>query len=129
MHILVDSSIWIDFFRSGDNSTELEYLIDNNLVCTNDLILTELIPFLQQKKQTSLINLLKEILCFPLSIDWLEIQKFQLKCIENGINGLGIPDLIIAQNAIQTETNIYSLDKHIKILKDVLNIKIYSAIG
>ena len=129
MHVLVDSSIWIDFFRSGDNSTELDCLIDNNLVCTNDLILTELIPFLQQKKQTALINLLKEILCFPLSIDWLEIQNFQLKCIENGINGFGIPDLIIVQNALQTETSIYSLDKHFKILKDVLDIKIFSTIG
>jgi predicted nucleic acid-binding protein len=32
--------------------------------------------------------------------------------MKSGSNGIGIPDLLIAQNAIQNETPIYSIDKH-----------------
>jgi predicted nucleic acid-binding protein len=46
MNILVDSSIWIDYFKSGKNSEMLDNYIEKNLICTNDLVLTELIPFL-----------------------------------------------------------------------------------
>ncbi|HBM14957.1 MAG TPA: hypothetical protein DD381_01185 [Lentisphaeria bacterium] len=38
-NILVDSSVWIDFFKDGTASNELSDLIDKNLICTNDLIL------------------------------------------------------------------------------------------
>ncbi len=52
MDVLVDTSIWIDYFRTCDNSPGLDFLIDENLVVTNDIILAELIPYLKIKKQT-----------------------------------------------------------------------------
>ena len=45
MSVLVDTSIWIDYFRGGSNSAQVDFLIDENLLVTNDLILTELILF------------------------------------------------------------------------------------
>jgi hypothetical protein len=39
MQILVDSSVWIDYFRNGFNSGKLDMYIDQNLICINDLIL------------------------------------------------------------------------------------------
>jgi len=50
VEVLVDTSIWIDYFKSGDNSEKLDYLIDENLVVINALILTELLPLLILKK-------------------------------------------------------------------------------
>ncbi len=47
MSVLVDTSIWIDYFKSGENSTDMEFLIDENLTTTNDIILAELIPYLK----------------------------------------------------------------------------------
>ncbi len=126
MKILVDTSVWIDYFRSGINSNDLDYLIDENLILTNDLILTELLPFLRHRDQASIIQAITKIASIPLSIDWLEIQEFQLNCLNSGINGIGIPDLIIAQNARQNDSYIFSLDKHFGLLQNVLNIKIYS---
>ncbi len=32
MNVLVDTSIWIDYFRGGDNSSDLDILIDENLL-------------------------------------------------------------------------------------------------
>jgi len=35
----------------------------------------------------------------PLNINWQQIIDFQVQCLKSGANGIGIPDLIIAQNA------------------------------
>ena len=123
MSVLVDTSVWIDYFRSGDDNHRLDLLIDENIVVTNDLILAELIPFLKIRKQKSIIELLKNINNLQLQIKWDEIIEFQVKCLKKGINGVGIPDLIIAQNAKQNDCEIYSLDTHFKLLSKALNIK------
>ncbi|VAW88451.1 hypothetical protein MNBD_GAMMA18-1763 [hydrothermal vent metagenome] len=125
MNVLVDTSVWIDYFRAGDNSKELDYLIDENIVATNEIILAELVPYLKIKKQTKVIKLLHEINRIPLAISWEEIIAFQVKCLKSGANGVGIPDLIIAQNAKQNSCEVYSLDKHFRLLSQVLDIKLY----
>ncbi len=56
MEVLVDTSIWIDYFKAGDNSKDLDYLIDENIIVTNDIILAELVPYLKLKKQTKVIK-------------------------------------------------------------------------
>ncbi len=53
MQVLVDTSMWVDYFRSGIKSSELSALIDENLIVTNDIILTELIPSLRVKRQNN----------------------------------------------------------------------------
>ena len=126
MDVLVDTSIWIDYFRGGDNSKDLDFLIDENLITTNDIILAELVPYLKIKKQKKVIALLQEVNRTPLDIDWEEIVEFQVKCLKSGANGVGIPDLIIAQNAKQNNCRIYSIDKHFRLLRQVLKIKLYA---
>jgi len=125
MGVLVDTSIWIDYFRGGDDSTDLGTLIDENLVVTNDIILAELVPYLKVKKQVAVIKLLQEINRLPMQINWDGIVEFQVRCLKAGANGVGIPDLIIAQNAKANNCNIYSLDKHFRLLKQVIKVKLY----
>jgi predicted nucleic acid-binding protein len=125
MSVLVDTSTWVEYFRSGNNSEKLDFLIDENLIVTNDLILAELIPFLKVRNQKKLINLLLNIKKFDLSINWNQIIEFQYKCLKNGLNGIGIPDLIIAQNAVQNHCKIYSLDNHFRLMKDILNLQVH----
>ena len=54
MGVIIDSSVWIEYFRNGNNYEKVEYLIDENLAVTNDLILTELVPFLKMKNTVHL---------------------------------------------------------------------------
>ena len=124
MEVLVDTSIWIDYFRGGGNSNDLDFLIDENLIVTNDIILAELIPYLKIKKQMKVIELLHEVNKISLDIHWEEIIEFQVKCLKGGANGVGIPDLIIAQNAKQNNCKVYSLDKHFLLLNQVLKVKL-----
>ncbi len=125
MQVLVDSSVWIDYFRTGESSSHLDILIDENLIVTNDIILAELIPFLKMKKQYKLIGLLEEINKNILAINWKEIIHFQVQCLASGANGMGIPDLIIAQNALQNDCAIYSLDKHFHQLQRIIQITLF----
>ena len=125
MGILVDTSIWIDHFKGGQSSIDLDILINENLIVINDLILAELVPFLRIKKQFSVIKLLQEISRVPLLINWDEIIEFQVKCLKTGANGVGIPDLIIAQNARANNCSIYSLDKHFRLLKQVMKFDLF----
>ncbi len=125
MDVLVDTSIWIDYFKGGDNSKDLDFLIDENLIVTNDIILAELIPYLKIKKQLKVIKLLHEVNKVPLTIHWEELIEFQVKCLKSGANVVGIPDLIITQNAKQNSCKVYSLDKHFRLLNQVLKVKLY----
>ena len=125
MEVLVDTSIWIDYFRGGKKSNELDFLIDENLIVTNDIILAELIPYLKIKKQTKVINLLHEVNRLPMDIRWDEVIEYQVKCLKSGANGIGIPDLIIAQNAKQSGCIVYSLDKYFRLLSQILKVNAY----
>jgi len=122
--VLVDSSVWIEYFRSGKDLEKLDLLIDENIVVINKLVLTELIPFLKIRNQRKIINLLSDINKLELNINWDEIADYQYKCLKAGLNGLGIPDLLIAQNAIQNNCSIYSLDNHFKLLSDIIRLKL-----
>jgi predicted nucleic acid-binding protein len=67
---LVDTSVWVDYFRTGKKSESLNSLIDSHHVVTNDLILTELVPFLLVKGRTKVIKLLNDLPRLPLRIQW-----------------------------------------------------------
>jgi predicted nucleic acid-binding protein len=125
MEVLVDTSIWIDYFRGGNNSERVDFLIDENLIVTNDIILAELVPYLKIKKETKVIKLLNELNRLPMSINWEEIIEFQVKCLKIGANGVGIPDLLIGQNAKQNNCKVYSLDEHFRLMKQSTKVKLY----
>ncbi len=126
MEELVDSSTWIDYFRGGEASNQttgsVDALIDENRIITNAIILAELLPFLRVMKQMRVASLLEVLKVIPLKIDWDEIVQFQVQCLQAGANGISIPDLIIAQNALQNRCSVYSSDKHFGLLGDVLNL-------
>lgn len=103
----------------------MDVLIDLNVIVTNDLILAELIPFLKLKGQVKVIKLLNEIKQMPLKIDWGDIIESQWLCLKSGSNGIGIPDLIIAQNAKENGCDVFSLDKHFLMLSQILGVKLY----
>lgn len=124
MPVLADTSVWIDYFRGGENSGMMDQLIDENIIVTNDIILAELLPYLMLKKQNKVISLLKEITKTELKPDWDQIIEIQHLCLAKGMNGIGIPDLLIAQNAKQNGAQLYTLDKHFGMISRIVGIKL-----
>ncbi|HOE19053.1 MAG TPA: PIN domain-containing protein [Syntrophorhabdaceae bacterium] len=125
MPVLVDTSVWIDYLRNGKKSEKVDFLIDENIVAINDLILAELVPFLKIRNQREIINILYAIDLLKIEIDWSEIIDFQTKCLNDGINGIGIPDLIIAQNSKQHRCEIYSFDNHFRLMQKTLDLLLF----
>jgi len=124
MSIIVDSSVWIDYFRGGKYSNQLDLYIEQNIISTNDLILAELIPILKIKREFPVISLLRNITLIPLVINWENIIKHQTTCLKHGINKVGIPDLIILDNVIQNNLTLFSLDKHFKLINNYIDFEL-----
>ncbi len=122
-YILVDTSVWSEYFRGSNtiNTDSIDGFIDNNQICTNDLILSELIPALKHKKESGLIDILFSIRNIPLEINWREIIDYQTTNLKHGINNVGIPDIIILQNIITNNLSLASIDKHFKQMKKHIN--------
>ncbi|MBV5327756.1 MAG: PIN domain-containing protein [Chlorobium sp.] len=125
MSVVVDSSVWIEYFRNGNDHEKVDFLIEENLIVTNNLILAELTPFLKMRKQNNLINLLRNVNRIEIKINWEQLIEFQYLCLQNGLNGVGIPDLIIVQNAMQNDSKIYSLDKHFSSMSVFIDFMIF----
>lgn len=125
MSTLIDSSIWIDYFRGAGRTETVDLLIEENLVVSNDLVLAELIPALHLRRQKRLITLLRQVKRSPIVIDWEDITTMQITCIRNGVNGVGIPDLIIAQNAIQNDLRLLSSDKHFELMSRYVPLSLH----
>ena len=124
-NVLVDSSIWIDYFSGKPEVTILDQLIDHNLICVNGLILAELIPALKLKKQYRLIELLNAVEEIPITIDWQKIIEYQYSNLKHGINKVGISDLIVLQNVIDHDLTLFSADKHFSLMQPHIKFLLY----
>lgn len=123
--ILVDTSVWVDFFRGHPSGDSLVELIDTNQVVTNDLILAELLPAINARKEHKLRDLLLAVTKVRLEIAWQEIIDMQTKNLGAGHNHIGIPDLVIAQNAIDHGLVLIENDKHFLPLRDQFGLRLY----
>ena len=77
-----------------------------------------------RKTIPKIIKLIFNIKKLNLNIKWNQIIEYQFKCLKNGLNRIGIPDLIIAQNAKQNHCEIFSLDNHFRMMKDILKLQL-----
>jgi len=121
--VLVDSSVWIEYFKSGGIEI-LDRLIEEDLACINELIFTELAPLLIKKGEEEVVAGLRALELLPLQIDWDIIRDYQLTNLKNGINRVGIPDLIILQQIIDQKITLFSFDKHFALMNEHLNFEL-----
>ena len=121
--ILIDSSVWIEYFRNG-KPDKLDRIIEEDLACINEIILTELAPVLSLKNETELLEGLQAIRKVPMNIDWEIVRDYQQMNLQNGINNVGIPDLIILQQVINQKITLYSYDKHFNLMQNHLSFEL-----
>jgi predicted nucleic acid-binding protein len=124
MNYIIDSCVWIDFFIKKEHFESISTLIIDDLVYTNKIILSELLPSAKKNRETELIECLSGLELVPLSIDWDEIADIQYNCLKSGINKLGLLDIAIAQNAKQNKMGIYSTDRHMELLSRKMGFKL-----
>jgi predicted nucleic acid-binding protein len=123
---IMDSSAWIEFFKGNEEYSFIRELIYNNSLCTNDIILTELLPSIIHRRENKLADLLNSLRRKVLIIDWQEIQGIQILNLKHGNNNVGISDIIIAQNCMQNKLKIITKDKHFKAMARYIPLEIYA---
>lgn len=113
--ILVDSSIWIEFFRRPDApaSVVLDQLLAHRLVCTTGVIHAEVVPGAQSPRDFRRLRSLFGAL--PLAPEregfWTHLIRFRHRLHAKGVLGIGIPDLIVATVAIQNRKLVFTADE------------------
>jgi|SRR5699024_2714640 len=123
--VLIDSSVWIEYFRKGDIPF-LDQLLKEGFACVNELILIELQPVLIHRKRNDILEGLLALELIPLQIDWKLIRAYQLINLQNGINKVGLPDLMVIQQVIEKKIALFSFDKHFKLMNEHLNFELIS---
>ena len=125
MNVLVDTPIWIDYFKGGKSCDKLDLLINTNSIFTCGLILAELVPLLIHKKQSELIKILYQLPQIPVSDRWEKIIQYQAHCLGKGFNHMGIPDLMLMDTVVLASCPLYSLDKHFLNLQQIEDFDLY----
>ena len=129
--ILVDTSVWIDFFDHPTSAyaKELKILIEKDEdICLIDLILTEI---LQGVKDDKLFNQAKECLTkFPiLRADdlnlYIQAANIYRACRKKGKTVSKTTDVIIAAIAIENSLVLFHKDKDFDLIADCTELKIF----
>jgi predicted nucleic acid-binding protein len=126
---LVDTSIWIDFFNDNQSQAGLvlDHLLDNGDVVICNLLKAEILPFLPTRKILEEIRLLFSALPhleeYPKL--WDDIIENQFLIVQRGINGVGIPDMMICCLAIHHDKTLFSKDKHFRLIANHLPLKLF----
>lgn len=127
--ILVDTSVWIDFFRDGSSpyGKMVDGLLEQAMVCTTPLIKAEIVPSARNKKEFK--NLMDYFGALPLLEDpptlWDDIIHAQFTLKRKGFYGIGIPDLMIAISAKAHDREIFSRDRHFELMQKPLGLKLF----
>ena len=126
--VLVDTSVWLEFFRVRDSpyAAALDQLLEEERVCTSTLIKAEIIPGARTPKQ---FRDLKEYFdALPLTTEpaslWEEIMEVQFQLKRRGINGISIPDLMIAVVAKANSKVLFTKDHDFQLIQRALPVEL-----
>jgi hypothetical protein len=130
MMVLVDTSVWIDFFaaRSSDHVVALENLIINRKdVCICGIVLTEVLQGIRKdsefKKTRDLFN---NLLFFPMSFSvFLKAAEIYRDLRRKGITIRRSVDCMIASVAIENDIPLLHNDKDFKAIEKHCGLKFY----
>ncbi len=107
--ILVDTSVWIDYFRGAENAASLADLLINQTVTSHPWVLGELaVGNLGKKRQHVLDDLreLPQLPAYPIEelIGFIEHQSLSAK-------GLSLTDVHLLYASIATATPLWTHDR------------------
>lgn len=127
-NVLVETSGWLKIFRVQDSpyAEALDQLLEEERVCTSDLIKAEIIPGARTPKQ---FRELKEYFdALPLATEpaslWEEIREVQFRLKRGGINAISIPDLMIAVVAKAHSTVLFTKDHDFQLIQQALPVEL-----
>ena len=127
--VLVDTSIWIDFFQAPESrtATELASLIkDHNRVALCGIVLQEILQGIRDRKSFELVR--ERLINFPFietnRETWVMAATLYRELRAQGIT-LPSVDVMIAAIALQNNMALFSLDGHFEALAQSNGLRLY----
>ena len=114
--IMVDSSVWIDFFNGNDTNevNKLDEMLGLEEIATGDLIITEVLQGFREDKDYKVAkNILTSLTVFELLGEKLAIKSANnfRKLRKKGITVRKTADVIIATYCIENKISLLFSDK------------------
>lgn len=122
--ILVDTTIWIEFFRRRSTVADhLEMLLIENVVCTCGIVMFEVLQGIKSEgEKNKILSLLATLPYIEMTKKlWQIAAEISILAKKNGMN-LPLSDIFIAAIAIENDLPIYTLDNH---FTQIPNLKLY----
>lgn len=114
--ILVDTSIWIDYFKSNPDVVDFmeKHMLENN-VCIVGIIASELIQGIKSEKEREIIRSnLDAINYIDMKFkDWIKTGDLSCSLRKSGLT-IPLTDIAIAAAAIKNDLLIVTRDNHFK---------------
>jgi hypothetical protein len=126
--VLVDTSVWIAFFRQGSSSAarKLDVLLEEGEACICGLIESELLPGLHRKDRPRVRALMSGLPRLETATDiWADVADIQERSLAQGLGPFSIPDLVVAAVALRHEVPLFSLDKHFLLIARVTGLQLW----
>ena len=128
--VLVDTSVWIAFFREGSSpaARKLDVLLEEGEACICGLIQAELLPGLHREDRVRVRTLMAGLPCLETATDiWADVADMQERSLARGLGPFSIPDLIVAAVALRHNVPLFSLDKHFLSISHVTGLQLWEA--
>jgi len=125
--ILIDTSIWINFFRKKDLRiyTLVAKLLKERRAIGSGIISLELLKGGKTLKELNYLSDLFEVIemVFPNPQSYILAGKMGYALARKG-HTLSVVDLLIAQLAVENNLTLLTLDKHFKIIRKNFPLKL-----
>ncbi len=128
--VLVDTSVWIAFFREGSSPSarRLDMLLEEGEACICGLIEAELLPGIHMKDRARVRTLMAGLPRLETAVDiWTDVAEIQERSLAQGLGPFSIPDLIVAAVALRHKVPLFSLDKHFLSITRVTELELWEA--
>jgi len=115
--IIVDTSVWIDFFRSADSphTLHLKRLLREERVIVQGLVLAEIIQGIKTQKESGIVKrALQKLPYIEMTREvWEKAGEFSASLLRKGIT-IPLSDVIVASCAVSEDMEVFTLDSHYK---------------
>jgi len=124
-HVLIDSSVWIDYFRKGKSNVEeqVNLLLDQDMVALCGMVELEILQGLRGSEQAIIQDLFSALHYIDAERSDFVNAGFMLNDLRQ--KGITIPssDCLIAAQCIHRKLTLFTLDND---FKQIRNLKLYA---
>lgn len=113
--IMVDTSIWIQYFRGklGQNEELIERGLNQNFICVTGPIVAELLQGVKSAKEYGMLGQCIDAIPYVNCEygDWVKAGEIAFGLRKKGIT-IPLSDIIIAAVALRIDARVYTRDRH-----------------